>query len=122
VERRKPTLDSGQGEGRVRELEVPTGSGPEGKKPVKVAVYATKSWDYGIVRFTVDGKPGKDMDLFSGAHGVAVPTGPIELGVFEPRDGRLVLRAEVVGANEKSEGTRSFFGLDCVVLTPAGTP
>ena len=32
---------------------------------------------------------------------------------------RDVLRAEVVGGNPKSEGNKSFFGLDCVVLTAA---
>ncbi len=112
----------GKEDGAFVELEIPAGAGPEGKKPVKVVVYATKSWDYGIVRFSVNGMPGKDEDLFSGSHGAAIPSGPIDLGTFEPRDGKLILRAEVVGANEKAESTKAFFGLDCVVLTPAGGP
>jgi hypothetical protein len=101
------------------ELAVPAGNGPEGRKPVKVTLYATKSWDYGVVRFTILGGTGsREVDLFSGARGRCVAGEPIDLGVHTPTNGRLVLRAEVVGGNEKSEGTRSFFGLDCVVLTP----
>jgi hypothetical protein len=63
-------------------------------------------------------KAGADMDLFSGEQGVCTPTGPIELGTFTPKDGQLVLRAEVIGGNPKSMGTESFFGLDCVTLAP----
>ena len=29
----------------------------------------------------------------------------------------MVLRVEVVGANPASQGTKSYFGLDCVVLS-----
>ena len=113
----------GKDKGAFVELEIPTGPGPEGKKRVEVTLYATKSWDYGIVRFTVNGSPAtEDVDLFSGERGKAVPSGPIGLGIFEPRDGRLVLRAEVVGANPRAEGTKSFFGLDCVVLTLPSKP
>lgn len=95
------------------ELKVPASAGKH-----RVKVYATKSWDYGIVHFSVNGqKAGADVDLYSGKHEV-IPTGPIDLGVFEPKDGSLLLRCELVGGNEKSEGTRSFFGLDCIVLEP----
>ena len=45
--------------------------------------------------------------------------GFVELGTVTPKDGVIMLRAEVVGANPKSEGTKAYFGLDCVVLTPA---
>ncbi len=111
VQARKP--------GDFVELSVPTGAGPEGKTPVKVTLYATKSWDYGIVKFSVNGKEaGKPIDLFSGERGKCLPSGPIELGVFTPVGGKLTLRAEVAGGNERALGTRSFVGLDCVVLTP----
>ena len=40
-------------------------------------------------------------------------TGPIDLGVFEPLDGHLTIRVEVVVGNP----TKSFYGLDCVVVT-----
>jgi hypothetical protein len=98
--------------GDFAELRFPAPAGPQ-----KVTLYASKSWDYGIVQFSINGKKaGAPIDLFSGQHAVCTPSGPIELGVFEPRDGKLTLRAEVVGANPKAEGAKSFFGLDCVVL------
>ncbi len=85
--------------------------------PRRVLLHLTKSWDYGILRFTVNGKPaGKDYDAFSAE---AVSAGPVDLEVFEPQNGEMVLRVEVVGANAASRGTKSFFGLDCVVLSPA---
>ncbi|MFO0836474.1 MAG: glycoside hydrolase family 172 protein [Phycisphaerales bacterium] len=98
------------------ELQVPCEKG----KAVKVALHATRSWDYGIIRFSIDGKQvGKDTDLFSGAQNKVEPTGPIDLGVIEPKGDSFILRAEVVGGNEKSMGSKAFFGLDCLVLTPA---
>ncbi len=48
---------------------------------------------------------------------IVATTGPIDLGVFEPLDGHLTIRMEVVGGNPRSEGTKSFYGLDCVVVT-----
>jgi hypothetical protein len=88
--------------------------------PRKVTLYATRSWDYGIVRFSINGKEtGKDLDLSSGQDKVCLPTGPIELGTFEPQSGKLTLRAEVIGKNPAQENAKPFFGLDCVVLKPA---
>lgn len=85
--------------------------------PYGITVYATRSWDYGTLKFSVNGQPaGEEMDTFSGRQGLVEPTGPIELGVFEPRDGSFVLRAEVVGGNFAALGTRSFFGIDAVVV------
>jgi hypothetical protein len=93
------------------ELRIPAAeSGPQ-----KVTLYATKSWDYGILRFSINGKPaGKDFDAY---HKPAVASGPIALGVFEPEQGQMVLRVEVVGANPAATGTKAYFGLDCVTLT-----
>lgn len=86
--------------------------------PWRIVLHATRSWDYGIVRFSVNGQPaGAPIDLFSGRHGLCTTTGPIDLGVFVPVDGSFTLRAEVVGGNEEAFGTRAFVGLDCVVLT-----
>ncbi|MGA2498768.1 MAG: glycoside hydrolase family 172 protein [Tepidisphaeraceae bacterium] len=83
----------------------------------KLTLYATKSWDYGILHFSVNGQPaGKDFDSFAPR---AVASGPIELGSFEPKDGAFVLRVEVVGANAQSKNSKSFFGLDCVVVEKA---
>ncbi len=98
------------------ELAIPT----DAAGPVDLTVHATKSWDYGIVQFSVNGRAaGAPIDCFSGAEGVCKASGPIELGSFKPDRGRLILRAEVIGGNPQASGTRAFFGLDCVVLTPS---
>jgi hypothetical protein len=106
----------GRKAGDFVEVEIPAG----GDGPVDLVVYATRSWDYGIVRFSVDGKQlGKDIDMFNSKGHAVASTGPLDLGVVAPHDGKIRLRAEVVGGNPKSEGTKSFFGIDCVVLKPA---
>ncbi|MFO0829186.1 MAG: glycoside hydrolase family 172 protein [Phycisphaerales bacterium] len=98
------------------ELDVPVADA----NPVRVTLYATRSWDYGIVQFAIDGTDvGKPVDLYSGERGKVAPTGAIDLGVHRAKNGVLRLRATVVGGNEKSEGAKSFFGLDAVVLSPA---
>jgi hypothetical protein len=79
----------------------------------KVVLHATKAPDYGTLRFTINGKAAGTFDGYAAA---AQLSGPIELGVFEPVDGKLVLRAEVTGANNQASSDRYFFGLDCVVL------
>jgi len=107
----------GQQVGDFVELAIPV----EGEGPVKLEVFATRSWDYGIVLFSVNGEStGLGVDLFNRVERKVDSTGPRELGEFTAVDGELVLRAEVVGGNPASEGTRAYFGLDCVRLTPAG--
>jgi len=92
------------------ELAVPT----PGAQARKVTVYGTKSWDYGILRFSVNGqRAGQDYDAYSAE---AVASGPLDLGTFQPVDGKLRLRVEAVGSNAASKGPHYFFGLDCVVL------
>jgi hypothetical protein len=87
-----------------------------GDEPIEVTVLGTKSRDYGILRFSVNGQAaGKDYDAYAAE---AVASSPIELGNFRPQDGKLLLRVEVVGANPAATGMRFFFGLDCVVLGP----
>ena len=85
-----------------------------------LALHATKSWDYGIVRFFINGNQvGRDTDLFSGGPGKVEPSGPIDLGSVEIREGAepsVVLRVEVVGKNEASGGTGCYVGLDAVVV------
>jgi hypothetical protein len=82
--------------------------------PRKIVLYATKSWDYGILRFSVNGQAGpKDYDAY---HATSVLSGPIELGTFQPKDGRFVLRVEVVGGNPAAKGSKAYFGLDAVTL------
>lgn len=89
--------------------------------PVRLRVHATRSWDYGIIQFSSGGKVlGEPVDLYNTKGRAVAVTGPIDLGVVAPTDGFVTLRAEVVGGNERSEGSKSFFGLDCVVVEPAG--
>jgi hypothetical protein len=78
----------------------------------KLILHATRSYDYGILRFRVNGQPaGVETDLYAPK---PTTSGRIELGVFEPVNGAFSLRAEVVGKNAKSSGT--YFGLDCIVI------
>ena len=88
----------------------------------RIILHATRSSDYGRLRFAVNGKV---VDVnFDGYAPQPIPTGPINLGVHEPKDGKFILRAEVAGANPAANGQRYFFGLDCVALqppTPAAT-
>jgi hypothetical protein len=106
----------GREPGDFVELEVPL----EGGGAHRVLLYATRSWDYGIVRFFINGRrAGEDVDLFNEEARAVAATGPIDLGVHEAMEGHLKLKVEVVGGNPRSEGSKSFFGLDCVVLVPA---
>jgi hypothetical protein len=80
----------------------------------KVVLYATRASDYGILRFKVNGKAAEAT--FDGYAEKPTPTGPINLGVHEPKVGKFILRAEVIGTNPASTGARYFFGLDALVL------
>ncbi|MCL4741694.1 MAG: DUF2961 domain-containing protein [Phycisphaerales bacterium] len=106
----------GRAPGEFVEIEVPV----EDERARKIALHATRSWDYGIVRVSVNGTPvGEPIDLFSGRAGLCEPTGPIDLpGWHKSENGTLRLRIEVVGGNPNALGTRAFFGLDAVVLQP----
>jgi tetratricopeptide (TPR) repeat protein len=102
-------------EGAWVDLELPVPA--QGK--YQLVVYLTKSWDYGIVQFALDGKPvGKPIDCFNVPN--VVSTGPIDLGKVELKKSTATLRGRVVGTNVKSVGTHYSWGLDCVVLKPAG--
>ena len=99
--------------GEWADLELPVSA--DGK--YQVVVYLTKARDYGVVQFSVDGKPlGKPTDCFEPEKVLA--TGPIDLSTAELKKGNAVLRVEVVGTNEKAVGLRTMWGLDCVVLKP----
>ena len=81
-----------------------------------LTLHATKSRDYGILNFSVNGQSVVDnVDFYYGKK--ATSYGPIVLGTFAPVDGVYLIRAEVAGKNEASSGT--FFGLDCVTLSDA---
>jgi hypothetical protein len=80
-------------------------------------VYLTKARDYGVVQFSLDGKPlGKPIDGYEPEK--VVSTGPINLGTMELKKGNAVLRVEVLLDLSKAVGAKYMWGLDCVVLKP----
>jgi hypothetical protein len=83
--------------------------------PKKITLHATKSYDYGILRFSVNGQTV--AKTFDGYAPKPVLSGPVELGTFEPKQGKFVLRVEVTGANPSATGSKYYFGLDAVTLT-----
>ena len=82
--------------------------------PRRILLHATRAQDYGTLRFLVNGTPAGAS--FDGYAEKPAPAGPIDLGVHEPKDGKLILKVEVTGANAASTGVRHFFGLDAAVL------
>ncbi|MCX6880463.1 MAG: DUF2961 domain-containing protein [Verrucomicrobia bacterium] len=92
------------------ELEVPVAE-PGAKR---IVLHATRADDYGKLAIAVN---GKDSGVkFDGYAKQAAPSGPLDLGVHEPKDGKFGLRFQVNGTNPESTGTRYFFGLDAVVI------
>ena len=92
------------------EIQIPASAGRH-----RVTLHATRAADYGLLRLTINGQPTRQD--FDGYAPNVMPSGAVDLGAFDTQDGRLVLRAEVIGANPKAVGAKYFFGLDCVVLT-----
>lgn len=87
-----------------------------GAGPCRVALFATRAPDYGIVRVCLDDRPiPGEVDLYAGA---VEPTGRLILGTVEPSPGPHRLRLEVVGRNPAAAG--SYLGLDCLELAPVG--
>lgn len=96
--------------GDVVELRIPASS-PSAEKLV---LHATRSYDFGIVRLSVNGKPvAESVDLYAAK---PAPSEAIELGTCNSVNSVYVLRVELVGKNPQSKDT--FFGLDCVTLSP----
>jgi len=82
----------------------------------KLRVVCLRSFDYGIVQAYVNGQAvGTPTDTFAKE---VTPGTIIDLGVHELGEGPLRLKVEVVDKNEQSTG--HFFGVDCVILEPAG--
>ncbi len=87
-----------------------------GSEPVHVLIHATRSWDYALVKFTLNGATeGKDVDLCE-ASSTADPVGPIDLGLATPVNGRIVLRATALQPGRGAKEPGYYFGLDCVEL------
>jgi hypothetical protein len=82
-----------------------------------LVVFLTRSWDYGIIQFHVNGnRLGGPIDGFH--VDTVLSTGAINLGEAELKKGVNTLRVEVVGTNPKSAPPHYSWGLDCVVLQP----
>lgn len=79
-----------------------------------VNAYYTTSWDYGVYRAYLDGKPaGSEIDLYS----ASVAQSPrAKLGILDLAAGEHELKFEAKSKNPASKGY--FFGLDYVELTP----
>ena len=76
-------------------------------------IVATKSWDYGIYEYQVDGKPlGKPVDQYDNV----VSFEEVNLGRKHLSAGRHVLRVENKGKNPASDGY--YFGLDAILASP----
>ncbi len=83
--------------------------------PVNLLLHLTKSFDFGVVRLSVNGKPvGEDIDLYA----PQPVTEDVQLGRAVPVDNRIVLRMELVGKSPKSRGAKTYMGLDCIVVKP----
>jgi hypothetical protein len=56
-------------------------------------------------------------DTFDAYASNLIPSDPIPLGVFIARDGKRLLRAELVGTNPQTGWSRFLAGLDAVVVS-----
>ena len=82
----------------------------------KILVRLTRSYDYGIIQFGLDGEAlGKPVDLYSPK---AVAIDPLALGTRQLAAGEHKLTLEIAGLNPKSK-PRHMAGLDYVKLEPA---
>jgi hypothetical protein len=84
----------------------------------EVIVVLTKANDYGIVQLAIDGQDiGQPIDCYEGR---VTTTGEIALGSLDLKPGKHVLRATVVGANEKARNAvgagSHIFGIDYLTL------
>ena len=97
--------------GTIVELEIPATPGRRA-----ITVLATRSHDYGRMRFTVDGRPAGDLFDGRSSNGrtvefdARIPLGEHDVGAS------FRLRIEVVGTSVAAEGPRRYFGLDAVVV------
>lgn len=95
--------------GRVLDILVPVDK--TGKYRLKAQF--TKKYDYGIVQLYLDGnKLGEPIDLYSAD---LMPTGVLDLGIHELAKGNHILKAEIIGANDKAT-KRYRFGMDYLLF------
>jgi hypothetical protein len=83
----------------------------------RLRVRLTKAPDYGMVQFSIEGKPlGQPFDGYLAD--TVINAEPLDLGIVELKKGAATLRITVVGTNPKSIGARHMWGIDRIVLTP----
>lgn len=83
--------------------------------PRQLVLYVTKSFDFGVARISVNGRPVvEDLDLFSPTPTVE----PVALGRVEPVNNAFLIRCELTAPNPRSRGARTFMGLDYLQMTP----
>jgi hypothetical protein len=83
--------------------------------PRQLVLFVTKSFDFGVARISVNGRPVvEDLDLFSPTPKVE----PVALGRVEPVNNAFVIRCELTAPNLRSRGARTFMGLDYLHMTP----
>ncbi|MBN2449200.1 MAG: DUF2961 domain-containing protein [Lentisphaeria bacterium] len=80
-----------------------------------LAVYFTKSWDYAIVRLSLDGTSLGEFDTYAPA---VTWGGKTPLGTHALTRGIHRLTFDVAGRNEQSKGI--LIGVDCLTLQPVG--
>lgn len=87
--------------------------------PSRLIVRPTRSWDYGKVRFLVNGRPASgDVDLSTGVPGTVEPGAEVDLGRAQPTRGWTKLRVEVVGTGTGAQPPGTYFGLDYLKVVP----
>ena len=83
--------------------------------PRQLVLFVTKSFDFGVARISVNGRPVvEDLDLFSPSPTVE----PVALGRVEPVNNAFLIRCELAAPNPRSRGARTFMGLDYLQMTP----
>lgn len=84
--------------------------------PADLVLRATTSYDFGIVRVSVNGKPVVErLDLSSDRPAVK----KVVLGRHEPTSNAFVIRCELVEPNSRGRGAKTYFGLDSIVVDEA---
>ncbi|MBI4881382.1 MAG: DUF2961 domain-containing protein [Planctomycetes bacterium] len=84
----------------------------------RVKLGLTKSWDYGTIAISLDGRRViEELDLFNEAERASDLAPQVDLGVFFLGDAAL-LSLQAVGRNDKSEPPYYYFGVDYVLLMP----
>jgi serine/threonine protein kinase/WD40 repeat protein len=84
----------------------------------RLDVWLTKSWDYGVVEVSLDGR--KVGAAFDGYNNDVLPPDKSEYGIFDLGEGSHRLRFTAVDKNQMSRDY--FMGIDCLRLTPMGPP